>query len=90
MSAKPIFLGPVKPAVEAMNQTTWGRGNDIQNDQMAQTNTTEGGRNAIKMPEKAESGKNRKPTEGKSKSITISQPDGDEDYCRNVEGAFIK
>lgn len=57
---------------------------------MAQTNPTEGGRNAIKRPEEAESGKNRKPTEGKSKSITISQPDGDEDYCRNVEGAFNK
>lgn len=50
-----------------------GRGNAIQNDQMAQMKPTEGGRNAIQRPEKAESRKNRKPAEGKSKSITVSQ-----------------
>lgn len=47
-------------------------------------------KNFIKRPEEAESGKNRKPTEGKSKSITVSQLDGYEDYCRNMEDAFSK
>lgn len=50
----------------------------------------EGRRKAIKRPEKAESGKNRKPAEGKSKSITISQLDDYEDYCRNIVDAFNK
>lgn len=62
---------------------TWGE--DIRNDQMAQIKSVMGrNRQRTKQTKKAEAQKNKKQTEGKSKSTTISQLDGYQDYGRNM------
>lgn len=84
----PILLSPMELIVEAINQTTWRRTDIII--RWPILNPWKEKEEAIKQTKRAVSRKNRKPTEGKRKSITISQLDGYEDYCRNIQDVFSK